>query len=266
MGKMRIGLQLYTVRDELAGDFAGTLRKVAAMGYEGVEFAGYGGMAAQELKGLLDELGLEAAGSHVNIARIRHHLREEITYLQTIRAQYLVCPCLNALEFQSEEDWRKQFAEFNEVGRICAGEGLTFCYHNHAFEFKHTVDGQQVFDALYDTVLASLLQMEMDTGWVHYVGRDVAACISRYTGRLPLVHLKDYEGTDEEGKLRTTVVGQGVLPLQEILRASREAGARWVIVEQDRCYGPSLPCAGSSLQWLLDHGSEFLEYNRIGER
>lgn len=248
--RMGIGLQLYTLRDETARDFAGTLRKVAELGYEGVEFAGYGGLKAEEMKDLLAELKLQAIGSHVGYAKIRSDLHSEIAYLKTIGAKYLICPNLNVKEFETEEDWKALFALFAEAGEACAKEGLTFCYHNHAFEFEIRVDGGYLFDALYSATPPAVVQAEMDTGWVQYAGQDTLAYIARYAGRLPLIHLKDYDGNQEDGGINTLELGRGVLPLKDIIRASSEAGAEWLIVEQDRCANPPLQCVETSIEWL----------------
>jgi sugar phosphate isomerase/epimerase len=97
MPRMSVGLQLYTVRDAMAEDFEGTLRQVAAMGYEGVEFAGYGGMEAEKLRDLLQELNLTAIGSHIGLHLLEGQLEEEIAYLQTIGAKYAICPYLPAM-------------------------------------------------------------------------------------------------------------------------------------------------------------------------
>jgi sugar phosphate isomerase/epimerase len=257
MRKLGIALQLYTLRDELAKDFTGTLRKVAAMGYEGVEFAGYGGLTAEELQALLQELNLKAVGAHISLGAIRSDLQAEITYLKKLGAKYLICPYLNVQEFQSESDWKALFALFAEAGEACAKEGLVFCYHNHAFEFEIRIDGEYLFDALYASAKPESVQVEMDTGWVQYAGQDTLAYIARYAGRLPLVHLKDYRGTTPEGQINTLPLGEGTLPLADIIRASEQAGAEWLVVEQDRCGDqPSLECVRTSMEWLKKHSSQ----------
>ncbi|WP_438447224.1 sugar phosphate isomerase/epimerase family protein [Gorillibacterium sp. sgz5001074] len=253
MRRMGIALQLYTLRDAMAEDFEGTLRRVAAMGYEGVEFAGYGGMPAEALKALLLELNLKAVGAHVSLAAIKSDLQAEIAYLKGIGAKYLICPWLNIQDFQSEVSWKELFALFAEAGQACAKERLVFCYHNHAFEFEHKVDGEFVFDAMYQATPADAVQVEMDAGWVQYAGQDTLGYMARYAGRLPLVHLKDYNGTTPEGQINTLELGRGVLPLEDILRAASDAGAEWIIVEQDRCENPPLACVETSLVWLKSH-------------
>lgn len=253
MRKLGIGLQLYTLRDVMEQDFVGTLRQVAAMGYEGVEFAGYGGLQAEELRDLLAELKLQAIGAHVGLDSIRNNLQSEIAYLKAIGAKYLICPWLKISEFQTEEAWKGLFTLLEEAGEACAREGLVLCYHNHDFEFHQKIGEEFVFDAMYASTPAASVQVEMDTGWVKYAGQDVLAYIAKYAGRLPLVHLKDYNGNNADGSINTLELGRGVLPLSDIIGAASEAGTEWIIVEQDRCANPPLECVNTSIQWLKNN-------------
>ena len=144
MRRMNIGLQMYTLRDETAQDFRGTLRKVAELGYEGVEFAGYGDIPAEEMKTLLQELGLKAIGSHVGLHLLRADLQKEIDYLKTIGAKYMMCPYVAEEDRKDAEDWKNLFSFLEEVGAEARKQGLIFGYHNHAFEFEAEVEGQFV--------------------------------------------------------------------------------------------------------------------------
>jgi sugar phosphate isomerase/epimerase len=246
---MGIGIQLYTVRDNLAADFAGTLRHIAKSGYEGVEFAGYGGMTAQDLKALVDELNLKVIGAHIGLKNLRENLAGEIEYLKTIGGRYLICPALPMNERTDEASWRNLFKEFEQFGQEAAKHGLVFAYHNHAFEFDLNIDGEFAFDALFSNVSAASLQMEMDAGWIQFAGQDVAAYIAKYANRLPLLHLKDYDGM-VDGKINTLELGRGTLDLHETIQCASDAGTEWLIVEQDRCANPPLECVTTSVEWL----------------
>lgn len=252
MRRMGIGLQMYTLRNETAEDFLGTLEKVAALGYEGVEFAGYGGLAAEELKAKLDELGLKTIGAHVGLAAIRSDLQKEIDYLKTLGAKYMMVPHIAAEERQSAEDWKRLFAYLQEVGQEAVKQGLIFGYHNHAFEFELDVDGQFAFDAMYTATTPEAVQVEMDVCWVQYAGQDPLAYIPKYAGRLPLLHLKDFS-KNEDGSMNTLELSQGVVDLKGVIAASSEAGVEWLIVEQDRCQNPPLESVASSLNWLKNN-------------
>ncbi|MGM1046407.1 MAG: sugar phosphate isomerase/epimerase family protein [Bacillota bacterium] len=252
MRKMGIGLQMYTLRDETAQDFRGTLRKVAELGYEGVEFAGYGDIPAEEMKTLLQELGLKAIGSHVGIELLREDLQKEIDYLKTIGAKYMMCPYVAPEDREDAEGWKNLFAFLEEVGAEARKQGLIFGYHNHAFEFEAEVDGEFVFDAMYSTTSPDAVQVEMDVCWVQFAGQDPLAYIPKYAGRLPLLHLKDFS-KDAEGNMQTLELSQGSVDLPAVIKASSDAGTEWLIVEQDVCQNPPLQSVSNSLNWLKEN-------------
>lgn len=252
MRRMGIGLQLYTLRNEMAADFEGTLRQVAELGYEGVEFAGYGGLSSEQMKKLLDSLGLQAIGSHVSLQRLRDDLQGEIDYVKAIGGQYLICPYIIEEDRKKGEDWKSLFAFFEEVGLEVRNQGLTFAYHNHAFEFDLKVDGAFVFDALYAQTNPESVQVEMDVCWVQFAGQDPLRYVPKYAGRLPLLHLKDFN-KDEQGGMITLELGQGVVRLPDVIAAASDAGVEWLIVEQDHCQNPPLTSVANSLNWVKQH-------------
>ncbi|WP_248926273.1 sugar phosphate isomerase/epimerase family protein [Paenibacillus hamazuiensis] len=252
MRRMGIGLQMYTLRDETAKDFTGTLRRVAELGYEGVEFAGYGGLAAEELRDLLQELNLKAIGAHVSLKNLKENLAGEIAYLKTIGAPYLICPYVAPEDRQTAEDWKGIYAFFQQVGEEAKKQGLQFAYHNHDFEFHLQVDGEFAFDAMYTATSADAVKVEMDVCWVQFAGQNPTEYIGKYAGRLPLLHLKDFT-KDAEGKMNTVELGVGSVDLNGVISASSDAGVEWLIVEQDRCQGPSIESVTISMKWLQQH-------------
>ncbi|MBW5445137.1 TIM barrel protein [Cohnella sp. CFH 77786] len=249
MRRMGIGLQLYTLRNETAEDFRGTLRKVAELGYEGVEFAGYGGIPAEEMKSLLEELGLKAIGAHVGLHLLREDLQKEIGYLKAIGAKYMICPYVMPEERGNPETWKRLYTFLEEVGAEARKQGLIFGYHNHDFEFTERVGDSSVFDAMYAATTPEAVQVEMDVCWVQFAGEDPLVYIPKYAGRLPLLHLKDYD-KDEEGKMLTLELGKGVVDLPAVIEAASGAGAEWLIVEQDNCQIPPLESVANSYQWV----------------
>ena len=252
MRRMGIGLQMYTLRDETAKDFRGTLRKAAELGYEGVEFAGYGGIPAEEMKALLDEIGLKAISSHVGLHLLKEDLQKEIDYLKTIGAKYMMCPFVAPEDRTSAEDWKNLFAFLEEAGTEARKQGLIFGYHNHSFEFEEEVDGQFVFDAMFDATSPEAVQVEMDVCWVQYAGQDPLKYIQKYAGRLPLIHLKDF-AKSEDGGMMTLELSQGDVDLPGVIQASSDAGVEWLIVEQDFCQNPPLQSIESSMNWLKEN-------------
>jgi sugar phosphate isomerase/epimerase len=237
-----IALQLYTVREESQKDFIGTLEKVAEMGYEGVEFAGYGGLKASELKKVLDRTGLKAAGSHVGIELLKKDLNGVLEYSLEIGNKYIVCP---GVPYKSKEDYIEMAKFFNEVGERCKEKGLIFCYHNHAHEFE-IYDGEYGLDILFKNTDKESVKAEIDVYWVKYAGVDPLEYLKKFSGRLPLIHLKDMDGKDRSN----TEIGNGIIDFKKIVKVAEENGVEWLIVEQDECKRSPLESAKISLENL----------------
>ncbi|MBO9611033.1 MAG: sugar phosphate isomerase/epimerase [Paenibacillaceae bacterium] len=251
MAKIPVGLQLYTLREETKNDFIGTLKQVAALGYQAVEFAGYGGISAKEMKSTLDGLGLKAVSSHVGIQLLESELEKQIAYSLEIGASYIACPWLPEAELLDETKFQEIMAKFRAFGEACNKAGLTFLYHNHAFEFKKANDGAYILDKMYAGVDASLMQAELDLYWVKKGGLDPKAYLLGYKGRAPLVHVKDMAG-DEEGFFAE--VGQGIIDYPSIFSVAEEVGVQCYIVEQDQCKRPPLESVKMSIDYLKSIG------------
>jgi len=265
--KFPIALQLYSVRNELEADFEGVLRQVKAMGYEGVEFAGLYGHSAAEIKALCQEIGLVPVSAHVPFADMMADPDLLEVYAQ-IGCQFVAIPYLT-------EEYRPGQPKFAEVisGAKLLGEkanalGMKLCYHNHDFEFVK-VDGEYALDILYKEVPASLLQTQIDTCWVNVGGENPADYIRKYAGRAEIVHLKDFAGSKSEnmyaligiddgkdgadtGAFEFRPVGYGKQDFPAILAAAQDAGAKWVVVEQDQPSMGKTPmeCAKMSIDYL----------------
>jgi sugar phosphate isomerase/epimerase len=243
---MTIGLQLYTVRDETAKDFAGTLRRVAAAGYTAVEFAGYGDLSSQQMRELLAETGLKALSSHVALDRVEHHFEQEIEYAQAIGCPFIIVPWL-APEKRTKEYWPVLADILNRQGSSARAKNITLGYHNHDFEFASLSENDHtlILDYLLEHTDPTNVVFELDSYWAAYAGVDPVSYLQRHTGRVPLVHLKDMTPQ------RTfTEVGAGTLPIAAIAEAARASGAQGYIVENDQPSIPSLESAQRSLQFL----------------
>ena len=244
-----IGLQLYTVRDHLQKDFAGTLKRVADIGYRNLELAGYGGMAAQELRRMLADLGLNPVSSH---APLFGDANREIEYARELGASYIVCPWLPEELRRTADDYRAVGGRLAALGETCAAAGLTLCYHNHAFEFETKGDGGEYgYDLLFGAASADRLRAELDVYWVERAGLRATDYISRLGARSPLLHLKDMAA--DAGR-SFAELGAGALPLPDIIAAGEKAGAQWMFVEQDVCKGDSLESAAVSFAYLKRTG------------
>ena len=241
-----IGVQLYTLRSLMEDDFEGTLRAVADIGYDEVEFAGYYDRSPEEVRGLLDELGLAAPSTHVPLNALQDDLDRVIQTAQTIGHEYVVCPWLPEAERGSIAGYRAIAQRFNDVGREMQAANLQLGYHNHAFEFE-MIDGQRPYDVLLDATDPAYVTMELDLYWIVEAGHDPLAYFERYPRRFALSHVKD---RTEDGAM--VAVGAGALDFANIFAHSDQAGLQKYVVEHDN---PEDPLA--SIRSSYDYLSQF---------
>ncbi|MBO1005324.1 sugar phosphate isomerase/epimerase family protein [Pseudogracilibacillus auburnensis] len=229
MTTIPVAVQMFTLREESEKDFAGTLKKVAELGFDGVEFAGYGGLDVKEVRALLDEYGLKAAASHVGLDQLQNNLDQVIEEQKILGSEYVVCPYL--LEDQRNEESYKALIPFlEEAGEKCRQEGLTLCYHNHDFELEKLSDGRFALQAIFEDTTPENVQAEFDVYWLTKAGENPVEWIERYKDRTPLIHLKDMT-TDEEQFFAE--LGTGGVNIEAVMEAGKEIGAKWFVVEQD---------------------------------
>ncbi len=243
-----IAVQVYSVRNEAAADLKGTLTAIKKMGYDGVEFAGLYGHEPAEVKAICEELGLVPLSAHVPYLDMVADPAGVLGKYASIGLSYIAVPYLNTEYRPGTDKFPEVVGNIAMLGREANKLGLTLLYHNHDFEFVK-LDGKYALDVLYDTVPADLLQTELDVCWVKVGGEEPVKYIKKYAGRCPVVHLKDFYGEKSEdmyeligmekkGPVRPAnfefrPVGSGLQDFPPILAAAREAGAKWVVVEQD---------------------------------
>ena len=242
-----VGIQLYSVREDAKKDLYGTLKAIKEMGYQGVEFAGLYDHPADEVRGMLDELGLVSVSSHVPLAKMQEDMDTQIRDCKTIGNRFIVVPYL-ASEMRDGEAFYTVVKEIERLAIMAKAAGLQMLYHNHDFEFLKIGDEYKL-DYLYEHVDADLLKTQLDTCWVNVGGENPVQYINKYHDRAPLVHLKDFVGKKTEhmyeliGTKEATVKDEGIFELRPvgygcqdfygILNACEKADTEWVIVEQD---------------------------------
>ena len=269
MKKFPVALQLYSVRDFMTEDFEGTIKKVKEMGYDGIEFAGTYGKTASEIRKICSEVGINPISAHVPYLEMMQDPDKSMRYYREIGCEYIAIPYLL-------EEYRPGAPLFDDVirnaailGKAANNNGLRLMYHNHDFEFVK-INGEYALDVLYREVPAELLAAELDMCWVNVGGENPSEYLRKYAGRAPVVHLKDFTGSKSDsmfeligienaGKVKTPSaafefrpLGYGVQDFAAILEAADDAGAEWVVVEQDRPSGEntSLECAKMSIDYL----------------
>ena len=272
MKKYCLGLQLYSVRSDLARDFEGTLRSVSEMGYEGVEFAGLYGKTPAEARELCRKYGLEPVSAHVPFSEMRGDPDGVFTAYSEIGCSYIAVPYLSAEDRPDSGNFDKTIGDVALLSEKAKRYGLVMMYHNHDFEFVRLANGRYGFDELYARVPG--LCAEIDTCWVNVAGEDPAAYLRKYADRIPVVHFKDFvmpgkkaenlynligmEETEkpDEGSFSFMPVGYGAQDVGGMVAALDGSTCRWIVVEQDE---PSmkksrLECARMSIGYLRSLG------------
>lgn len=242
----RTGLQLYTVRKELKEDFDGTLRRVAAVGFREVEFAGYFDRTPGQVKKALSDSGLKSPSAHVDLKTLSGELGSAIDDAAVIGHRYLVLAYLSPGERQTADDYRRLAALLNRAGEACRKAGLRLAYHNHDFEFA-ILDGQVPYDLLLRETDAGLVKLELDLYWISKAGRWPEEYFDKYPGRFELFHVKDMDGTPSRS---FTEVGRGTIDFRRIFGRAGQAGVKHYFVEQDETPGPPLESARISYEYL----------------
>ena len=254
MKTLPVAVQVYSVRDDAEKDFRGTMQKIKALGYEGVELAGLYGLEPAEIKAAIADAGLVALSAHVPFQELVADMDGTIAKYVEIGVQYIAIPYLMEEDRPGTPKFEDNVKLFAEIGRKCKENGIQTLYHNHDFEFMKMDDGRYALDYIYDTIPADLLQTEIDTCWVKVAGEDPAAYVKKFSGRAPVVHLKDFHKEGKPGNMYELIgtevkkeesagtfefrpVGSGDQDFPSILEASVEAGAKWVVVEQDQSIG-----------------------------
>jgi sugar phosphate isomerase/epimerase len=253
----RIGMQLYTVRDLMKTDFEGTLAKVAAIGYNEVEFAGYFDHKPQDVRAMLDKLHLTSTSEHVSYEVVQNKWPETLDAAHTVGHKFIVCPSIDDSQRKVTAAWKKAAEVFNRAGEASKKAGIDFAYHNHTWEFEPLSDsgGKFAYDILLAEADPKLVKMEMDLCWITIAGQDPLTYFNKYPGRFPLVHVKDWtKGPDgkmgeKDGEMAD--VGSGAIDWKRIFAQSKKAGIQHYFVEHDEPKAP-LEDLANSYKYLHD--------------
>lgn len=226
----KIGIQLYTVRDQMKTDFEGTLARIAQIGYKEVEFAGYFDRAPTDVRAILDRNGLMAPATHMMAPNV-DAWKKALDTAKAVGHQYVVAPWIPEEKRKTLDDWKRIADEFNRVGQLAKDTGIQFAYHNHDFEFVPRIEGRIPFDVLLENTDPKLVQLEIDLYWITKGGEDPLGYFSRWPGRVPLVHVKDSMGAPEH---KMVDVGQGKIEWKRIFAKRDQAGIKHFFVEHDQ--------------------------------
>jgi len=250
-----LGIQLYSIRDDMKKDPLGSLKQVAAMGYKNVEHAGYSkrkfyGYSAKEFKKLLDDLGLLMPSGHTVMGKqhwdaAKNDFTDEWKYTvedaAIVGQHYVISPWLDESLRKNYDDFKAYMDVFNKSGALCKKSGMKFGYHNHDFEFSQQLNGKKIFDLILQNTDPSLVAQQLDIGNMYHAGGIALDIIKQYPGRFELMHVKDEIKTEKGemgGKYESTVLGKGIIPVKEVIDLGKKSGGtKHFIIEQESYQG-----------------------------
>lgn len=243
----RVGLQLYTLRDDCGRDLEETLAFVARCGYAGVEVASLHGRSPSAFRALLDAHGIRVASMHGT--PLGDDAARALDEAQRLGAPLVVVPFAHPSRFASASEIAALAEELNTASALARSRGLRLGYHNHFWEWRPLADGRPAFDELAAR-LEPAVELEIDVYWTRSAGRDPAAVIAAHGARVTRLHLKD--GPADEPSSPMTALGEGVVDLRGAMDAAKHAD--WMLVELDRCAGDVREAVRRSAQWLRSAG------------
>lgn len=265
-----IGLQLYSVRDDMKKDPLGTLKQVAQMGYKHVEHANYVdrkfyGYTAKEFRKILDDLGLKMPSGHTVMGKnhwddAKKDFSDEWKYLVEDAAymgqKYVISPWMDESMRKTYDDLVRYLDVFNQCGDLCKKSGMKFGYHNHWAEFTEKLNGMKLFDIMMQKLDVNKVVMQLDIGNMYIGGAKALDVIGQYPGKFELIHVKDEIGNNTPEKFESAILGKGIIPVKEVLDICRKTGGTQVyIIEQEAYQGKApLDCVNEDLKIMKGWG------------
>ncbi|MEE4257740.1 MAG: sugar phosphate isomerase/epimerase [Bacteroidales bacterium] len=245
----QIGLQLYSVRDEMAKDPEACLKRISGIGYTRLEAAGYEdrqfyGMPPGDFRQLVEELGMRLVASHVSFNK--DNMDKVLEAHREAGIKYLVWPWLSQEQRSDLGSYRDIAVKCNAIGKMCKDNNMKFGYHNHDFEFQE-MEGKIPYDVLLDETDPELVCMEIDLYWITFAGKDPKKYFEKYPGRFHLWHVKDMAG---DGSRDMTEVGSGMIDYKELFGMASVSGMKEFFVEQDTIKGNVFESVQASYNYI----------------
>ena len=250
-----VGLQLYTVRRQMDKDFAGTLRKVASVGYTQVQFSGFHNQPVPQIKKLIDEIGLKTSAGHFAYDLLKSNLSQVTDDAHTLGMDYVVLSSAPEFYRHSLDGYKRAVEFFNKTGEGCNKAGLHFGYHTHNLDFEK-FGNVIAFDLMLQKTDPSLVCFELDCFWVTRAGYDPVAYMNKYPGRFPVLHIKDERkhypptATGRTPSEAFAPVGKGIIDWKRIFKAAPKGGLKRYYVEQDETELPVFEAIKISYDYL----------------
>ena len=269
-----LGLQLYSVRDDMKKDPLGTLKQLSAMGYKNVEHANYMdrkfyGYSASEFKKVLDDLGMKMPSGHTVMSGkdwdktkndFTDHWKQTVEDAAIVGEKYVISPWLDESLRENYDDLISFLDVFNKSGELCKKSGLKFGYHNHDFEFKYSLNGKKIYDIILEKTDPDLVLQQIDIGNMYGAGGRALEILKKHPNRFESMHVKDEIKASGKGEMgdeyESTVLGAGILPVKNIVDLFREKGGTTeFIIEQESYQGKTpLECSKEDLKVMKGWG------------
>ena len=249
----QVAAQLYTCRD-LCKDAAGlvnTLTRLRKIGYTAVQASGLGPIPSEELARIFADTGFTCCATHEPGKVILESPEKIVERLSILNCKITAYPYPGGFDLASRPSINDLIAKLQHAGEVLAKAGQILCYHNHNLEFRK-LDGKTVLELIYEGTTNTGLQGELDTYWVQYGGGDNVAWCRKLAGRMPIIHLKDYQ-TTAENKPNYCEIGAGVLDFKSIIAAAEAAGCEWFSIEQDVCPGDPVDSLEQSFRYIEEN-------------
>ena len=242
-----VGIQLASVPELLEKDFAGTLRRIASLGYQEVEAAGFYNHSAAEVKKALREAGLVGHSAHYHFDQMTTQMNQILEYCEELGLKYIVCSTpgfknparvahltpAQQQEAYTLDDWRWNAEQFNQFGEKVKAAGMNFCYHNHTIELHPTSNGAIPLDEMLRLTNPAVMNFQMDCGWILMGGKEPVDYLKRYPGRFVMLHVKDFKASKPKSNgepAAATELGRGVMDYRAIFEAGGKANLKHYFV------------------------------------
>lgn len=269
-----LGIQLYSVRDDMKSDPSGTLKQLSAIGFKNVEHANYVdgkfyGYTPVDFKKVLDDLGLKMPSGHTVMDGtdwdkatndFTDKWKQTVADAATVGQQYVISPWLDESLRKNYDDLVSFLDVFNKCGELCKKSGLQFGYHNHDFEFKYSLNGKQIYDLILEKTDPNLVLQQIDIGNMYGAGGRALEIIKKHPGRFKSMHVKDEIKSTGKGEMNddyeSTILGKGILPVKQILDLARKTGGTTeFIIEQESYQGKTpIECAEADFKAMKKWG------------
>lgn len=265
-----VGLQLYSVRDDMKKDPVGTLTQLAKMGYKHVEHANYidrkfYGFTAKEFRKVLDDLGLKMPAGHTVMGKnhwddakkgFTDAWKYTVDDAAVMGQKYVVSPWMDESMRKTYDEFMRWMEIFNKSGELCQKSGMKFGYHNHHFEFSEQLNGMKLFDIMMKNLDVNKVVMQLDIGNMYIAGAKALDVIGQYPGKFEMIHVKDEVAVNTAEKYESAILGKGIIPVKDVLDICRKTGGTQVyIIEQESYQGKApLDCMKENIDIMKKWG------------